>query len=68
MEAFMPIKRPKSLIELYRRVNRLIKEQRRKRNTVTWTPEFKQRVTDLFPRTKATLEAGRSEERTKNQA
>jgi hypothetical protein len=29
MEAFMPIRRSKILLELYRRVNRLIKEQRR---------------------------------------
>jgi hypothetical protein len=67
-EVIMPISRPKSLIELYRRVNRLIKEQRRKRNTVTWTPEVKQRITDLFPRTdsqKSAAEAGRSKARTK---
>jgi hypothetical protein len=37
----MPIRRSKSLLELCRRVNRLLREQRRRPDTDTWTAEVK---------------------------
>jgi hypothetical protein len=37
----MPIRRSKALLELCRRVNRLLREQRRWPDTDTWTAEVK---------------------------
>ena len=66
----MPLRRSKSLlVDLYRRVNMLIAEQRRRRDTATRTAEIKQKLTDLFPPAdskKQTDEAGQSKTRRKN--
>jgi hypothetical protein len=66
----MPIRRSKSVLgELYRRINRLIKEQRRRQDTGKRTGEVKQRLTDLFrpaDSKKQTDGAGRSKARPKN--
>ncbi len=66
----MTLRRSKSLlVDLYRRLNRLINEQRRRRDTATRTAEVKQRLTDLFTPAdskKQTDEAGRSKARRKN--
>lgn len=66
----MPIRRSKSvLVELYRRVNRLIKEQRRNSDAGTRTAEVKQRLTNLFlplTRKKNRPKPGGSKTRTKN--
>jgi hypothetical protein len=66
----MPIRRSKSvLIDLYRRINRLVKEQRHRRDTRTRTPGAKQRLTDLFlplTRKKNRPKPGGSKARTKD--
>ncbi len=44
----MPIRPSKSLVDLYRRVNKLLREQPRKQDTRARQPEIKKRIMGLF--------------------
>jgi hypothetical protein len=44
----MPIRPSISLVDLYRRVNKLLREQPRKQDTGARKPEIKNRITALF--------------------
>jgi len=45
----MPIRPSKSRVELYRRVNKLLREQPHTQDTDARQPEIKKRLTDFFP-------------------